>query len=226
MQRSDEDVLPSKKQTRRMSRVTVMAKIGGTGRALLGYSFILPSTAKRLSFPRHFYSIPLNPHRVLQRFRPLCSSATVPATVPATFTVDEDALQPVKHGLLLEKLRLRHLKDSAKAGVTAPVSKLKEAKGNEHGELAGKNGKRKVVEVSSFEELGLSEEVMGALEEMGISLPTEIQAIGIPAVLHGKSVVLGSHTGSGKTLAYLLPIVQVMFHIYLLPIGQYIDESK
>lgn len=63
--------------------------------------------------------------------------------------------------------------------------------------------------VSSFWELGLSKEVMGALGEMGISEPTEIQCIGIPAVLEGKSVVLGSHTGSGKTLAYLLPLVQV-----------------
>nr|GMD94102.1 DEAD-box ATP-dependent RNA helicase 39 [Ipomoea batatas] len=185
-----------------MSGATVMAKMGGTGRALLGYTFILPSTAKSLSFRRHFYSLPLNPHRVLQRFRPLCSSAT--------FTADEDVLQPVRHGILLEKLRLRHLKDSSKAGGTAPVGKLKEAKGNGHGELEGRSGKKKAVEASSFEELGLSEEVMGALEEMNISLPTEIQAIGIPAVLRGKSVVLGSHTGSGKTLAYLLPIVQLL----------------
>lgn len=60
-----------------------------------------------------------------------------------------------------------------------------------------------------FEELGLSEEVMGAVGEMGIQVPTEIQCIGVPKVLSGKSVVLGSHTGSGKTLAYLLPLVQV-----------------
>lgn len=60
----------------------------------------------------------------------------------------------------------------------------------------------------SFEELGLTEEVMGALKEMGIEKPTEIQSIGVPAVLEGTSVVLGSHTGSGKTLAYMLPLVQ------------------
>jgi superfamily II DNA/RNA helicase len=50
---------------------------------------------------------------------------------------------------------------------------------------------------------------MAALGEMGISKPTEIQCVGMPAVLDGTSVVLGSHTGSGKTLAYLLPLVQV-----------------
>ena len=67
--------------------------------------------------------------------------------------------------------------------------------------------------VGSFEELGLSEEVMGAVREMAIEVPTEIQCLGIPAVLEGKSVVLGSHTGSGKTLAYLLPLVQVYIYI-------------
>lgn len=64
--------------------------------------------------------------------------------------------------------------------------------------------------VSSFEELGLSEEVMAAVRETGISVPTEIQCIGVPAVLEGRSVVLGSHTGSGKTLAYMLPLVQLL----------------
>lgn len=71
--------------------------------------------------------------------------------------------------------------------------------------------RKKKVEVDSFGELGLSEEVLEALREMGIQVPTEIQSIGIPAVLEGKTVVLGSHTGSGKTLAYMLPLAQVLF---------------
>lgn len=77
------------------------------------------------------------------------------------------------------------------------------------GEDGGRGAKKKMV--GSFEELGLSEEVMGAVKELGIQVPTEIQCIGVPSVLSGKSVVLGSHTGSGKTLAYLLPLVQVKF---------------
>lgn len=63
-----------------------------------------------------------------------------------------------------------------------------------------------------FEDLGFNEEVLSALKEMNISVPTEIQYIGVPAMMQGRSVVLGSHTGSGKTLAYLLPLVQVSFH--------------
>ncbi|KAF7021447.1 hypothetical protein CFC21_034398 [Triticum aestivum] len=50
------------------------------------------------------------------------------------------------------------------------------------------------------------------MREAGITKPTEIQCVGVPAVLSGTSVVLGSHTGSGKTLAYLLPLVQLLRH--------------
>ncbi|GJS73629.1 DEAD-box ATP-dependent RNA helicase 39 [Tanacetum coccineum] len=65
--------------------------------------------------------------------------------------------------------------------------------------------------LGGFKELGLSDEVLEALEEeMGISVPTKIQGVGIPEVIQGKSVVLGSHTGSGKTLAQLLPLVQLL----------------
>lgn len=60
-----------------------------------------------------------------------------------------------------------------------------------------------------FGHLGLSDEVMEAVKELGLADPTEVQAIGIPAVLAGENVAMASHTGSGKTLAYMLPIVQV-----------------
>lgn len=75
----------------------------------------------------------------------------------------------------------------------------------------GKPENKKKREVENFGELGLTEEVLAAVREMGIEVPTEIQCIGIPAVLEGKTVVLGSHTGSGKTLAYMLPLAQVLF---------------
>lgn len=125
----------------------------------------------------------------------------------------EEVLQPLKHSILLERLRVRHLKESVKTTAQEPKKVKFESLGNksENGEKeeARRGKKKNEVLASSFEELELTQEVMGALEEMGISAPTEIQCIGIPAVLGGNSVVLGSHTGSGKTLAYMLPIVQV-----------------
>ena len=57
--------------------------------------------------------------------------------------------------------------------------------------------------------LGLSDELLGAVRELQLGVPSEIQRLAIPHVLAGKDAVLASHTGSGKTLAYLLPVVQV-----------------
>ncbi|CAM0880095.1 unnamed protein product [Alopecurus aequalis] len=109
---------------------------------------------------------------------------------------------PPRHELLLERLRLRHLKDSS----PAPPKPLRDrARGSQPQQ-------QRTVEVESFQELGLEEEVLAAMREAGISKPTEIQCVGVPAILDGTSVVLGSHTGSGKTLAYLLPLVQLLRH--------------
>ncbi|VVA35182.1 PREDICTED: DEAD-box ATP-dependent RNA [Prunus dulcis] len=64
------------------------------------------------------------------------------------------------------------------------------------------------MEVENFGGLGLTEKVLAAVRKMGIEVPIEIQCIGIPMVLEGKTVVIGSHTGSSKTLAYMLPLAQ------------------
>ncbi|KAK6130618.1 hypothetical protein DH2020_035593 [Rehmannia glutinosa] len=188
--------------------------MGTTAKAL---SFSLLSLPKRFSSNRPLYfSLPLHVHPpshrvVFHKFRPLCT-ATATATTEPAIDETETPLQPIKHSILLERLRQRHLKESAETPKAAPPQFSGSKKGK-YGENEGsrrKKGGGAAEMGSSFEELGLSEEVMGALGEMGISVPTEIQSIGIPAVLNGKSVVLGSHTGSGKTLAYLLPFVQLL----------------
>lgn len=78
--------------------------------------------------------------------------------------------------------------------------------------------KEAVPETVSFSDLGLSDEVMLAVQELGLTEPTEVQALGIPAVLAGENVAMASHTGSGKTLAYMLPIVQVLLFSLLCPL--------
>ncbi|PON96285.1 DEAD-box ATP-dependent RNA helicase [Trema orientale] len=186
--------------------------MGGAAKTLLTISLSSNLSAlSRLSAPKRFPTL-FKPTRVFVGFRPLCTAT--PATASETDTIDPDqAIQPLRHSILLERLRLRHLKDSAKpadATKSSPRSAAGygEKEGGDGLEKSQKNKKKKVVE--SFEELGLTEEVMGAVREMGIEVPTEIQIIGVPAVLEGKSVVLGSHTGSGKTLAYMLPLVQLL----------------
>ncbi|KAG2448645.1 hypothetical protein HYH02_006532 [Chlamydomonas schloesseri] len=60
----------------------------------------------------------------------------------------------------------------------------------------------------TFEQLGLNPALVTALHGMGISEPTDIQSLAVPALTGPPAnYFLASHTGSGKTLAYLLPLV-------------------
>lgn len=60
----------------------------------------------------------------------------------------------------------------------------------------------------SFLELGLSEERVRHLEEIGFTTPTNIQAQAIPQLLAGRDVVGQSQTGTGKTAAFSLPMLE------------------
>ncbi len=59
----------------------------------------------------------------------------------------------------------------------------------------------------TFADLGLSPELMKAIEAQGFEQPSPIQAQAIPVALTGRDVVGQSMTGSGKTLAFGLPAV-------------------
>lgn len=60
----------------------------------------------------------------------------------------------------------------------------------------------------SFEELGLSSEVLRAVVEEGYDTPTPIQQKAIPLVLAGKDVMASAQTGTGKTAGFTLPLLQ------------------
>jgi ATP-dependent RNA helicase DeaD len=59
-----------------------------------------------------------------------------------------------------------------------------------------------------FSELGLSAEVLQAVEKLGFEQASPIQAEAIPVLLAGKDVVGQSMTGSGKTAAFGIPAVE------------------
>ena len=63
-----------------------------------------------------------------------------------------------------------------------------------------------------FEDLGLSPDVLRALEDSGYSDPTPIQAQAIPAVLASRDVLGIAQTGTGKTAAFTLPILTILAH--------------
>ena len=63
-------------------------------------------------------------------------------------------------------------------------------------------------ETMSFQEYGLQEELLKALQLLSYTTPTSIQALTIPKALQKMDLWVQSQTGSGKTAAYALPICQ------------------
>ena len=60
----------------------------------------------------------------------------------------------------------------------------------------------------SFHDLGLSEPLLQAVDDVGYEAPTPIQLKVIPLMLAGKDVIGQAQTGTGKTAAFALPILQ------------------
>lgn len=61
---------------------------------------------------------------------------------------------------------------------------------------------------TTFADLGLRPELLGALSELGYEEPTPIQNEAIPHLLSGVDVLGQAATGTGKTAAFALPILQ------------------
>lgn len=61
----------------------------------------------------------------------------------------------------------------------------------------------------SFEDLGLDETTLAAVERKGFVTPSPVQVLAIPRLLNGDSnVIARARTGTGKTAAFGLPLVQ------------------
>ena len=59
----------------------------------------------------------------------------------------------------------------------------------------------------NFNELGLSQPILQALDLKGYDKPTPIQAQAIPTVLAGRDLMGIAQTGTGKTAAFVLPSI-------------------
>ena len=64
-----------------------------------------------------------------------------------------------------------------------------------------------------FDELGLSDELLRAVENLGYTAPTPVQAGSIPEVLAGRDLLAAAQTGTGKTAAFLLPTMNNLEHV-------------
>ena len=63
-----------------------------------------------------------------------------------------------------------------------------------------------------FEELGLSAELLRAIEKQGYREVTPVQQQAIPIILEGRDVMAGAQTGTGKTAGFTLPLLQKLQH--------------
>jgi len=63
-----------------------------------------------------------------------------------------------------------------------------------------------------FNKLGLSAELLRAIEEKGYQEATPIQQQSIPLILEGRDVLAGAQTGTGKTAGFTLPLLHKLQH--------------
>src|SRR3546814_2296185 len=64
----------------------------------------------------------------------------------------------------------------------------------------------------SFADLGLSEELLRAVNEAGYDKPNPIQTQAIPPVLMMKDLIGIAQTGTGKTASFVLPMIDILAH--------------
>ena len=62
----------------------------------------------------------------------------------------------------------------------------------------------------SFSDLGLSDELLKAIDELGYKTPTPIQEQSIPVVLMGRDILGSAQTGTGKTASFTLPMIDIL----------------
>jgi ATP-dependent RNA helicase RhlE len=60
----------------------------------------------------------------------------------------------------------------------------------------------------SFDQLGLSAELLRAIDEQGYHEATPVQQQAIPLILESRDVLAGAQTGTGKTAGFTLPLLQ------------------
>src|SRR5829696_174783 len=64
----------------------------------------------------------------------------------------------------------------------------------------------------TFADLGLSDELLRAVNDSGYPEPTPIQRAAIPSVLMGKDIIAIAQTGTGKTASFVLPMIDILHH--------------
>ena len=62
----------------------------------------------------------------------------------------------------------------------------------------------------SFESLGIDDEILSAIQDLGYTSPTPIQAMAIQELTKGYDLIGQSKTGTGKTAAFAIPLIELI----------------
>jgi ATP-dependent RNA helicase DeaD len=62
--------------------------------------------------------------------------------------------------------------------------------------------------MTTFEQLGLSKEIIKTLKENRFESPFPIKQAAIPPILKGLDIIGQAHTGTGKTATFSLPMLK------------------
>uniref|UniRef100_A0A8C4NES3 RNA helicase n=1 Tax=Eptatretus burgeri TaxID=7764 RepID=A0A8C4NES3_EPTBU len=84
---------------------------------------------------------------------------------------------------------------------------------HEQGEVKDLNDEKEDSESVSFKDLGVTDVLCEACDQLGWSTPTKIQTEAIPVALQGRDIIGLAETGSGKTGAFALPILQAILEV-------------
>jgi superfamily II DNA/RNA helicase len=110
------------------------------------------------------------------------------------------------HVLLAERAEQtskRNIRPSPRDGSAASTTRAHAAAARSHKFLS----KPRPGPLMKFDELGLSQKVLAAVEASGYTQPTPIQAQAIPPALQGRDILGIAQTGTGKTAAFTLPML-------------------
>ena len=61
--------------------------------------------------------------------------------------------------------------------------------------------------MTTFNELGISAEILNTLTKINFTAPTPIQEKAIPVALQGRDILGSAQTGTGKTASFAIPMI-------------------
>lgn len=112
----------------------------------------------------------------------------------------------------------KHLEEKQESADDASADEEEEENKNDTIESKQNGIQPDVSEIpQNFTDLSLSGPTLKAIQSMGFTKMTEVQARTIPPLLAGKDVLGAAKTGSGKTLAFLIPAIELLYSLKFKP---------